>query len=204
MKSLKYSIVSAVLLVPTLAFAVTVGGMPGIPHLFYGTAAYSDGSSIANGTSVQVKVSTTVVGSSIVSDGNYGMSPNELLATKSSGDWSGETAHFYIGGVDTGITYTLKKGGYTKLNLTLPVAAPVAPPVSGGTSRVGSGGVMGASQTTVSGRADSNLDGKVDIFDFNLMMVNWGKTGSNLAGDIDGNGKVDIFDFNLLMVGWTG
>ncbi|OGG38786.1 hypothetical protein A2127_01355 [Candidatus Jorgensenbacteria bacterium GWC1_48_12] len=51
---------------------------------------------------------------------------------------------------------------------------------------------------------DINKDDKVDIFDFNLLMVNWGNSPANLNADLDGNGKVDIFDFNLLMVNWTG
>ena len=49
---------------------------------------------------------------------------------------------------------------------------------------------------------DINKDNKVDIFDFNLLMVNWGDDPANSAADLDGNGKVDIFDFNLLMVNW--
>lgn len=51
---------------------------------------------------------------------------------------------------------------------------------------------------------DINKDNKVDIFDFNLLMVNWGDSPTNSAADLDDNGKVDIFDFNLLMVNWTG
>lgn len=51
---------------------------------------------------------------------------------------------------------------------------------------------------------DINKDNKIDIFDFNLIMVNWGNSPTNLAADLDKNGKVDIFDFNLLMVNWTG
>jgi len=33
-------------------------------------------------------------------------------------------------------------------------------------------------------------------------MVNWGATGPNSA-DFNSDGKVDIFDFNLLMINWT-
>ncbi len=49
---------------------------------------------------------------------------------------------------------------------------------------------------------DINDDGKVDIFDFNLLMVNWGDSPANLAADLDDNGRVDISDFNLLIVNW--
>jgi hypothetical protein len=46
---------------------------------------------------------------------------------------------------------------------------------------------------------DLNNDNKVDIFDYNIIVGNFGKTGSGIAGDIDANGKVDIFDYNLLV-----
>lgn len=46
---------------------------------------------------------------------------------------------------------------------------------------------------------DIDGNGKVDIFDYNLLLTNFGKTGSGMPGDIDGNGKVDIFDYNILL-----
>ena len=64
-------------------------------------------------------------------------------------------------------------------------------------------------------RADVDDKGKVELVDFNLLMVNWGKVQSldltqnkpdrcklaNVA-DINCNGKVDVLDFNILMVEW--
>jgi len=52
-------------------------------------------------------------------------------------------------------------------------------------------------------RGDANSDGRVDILDFNVLMVNFGKTGSEIAGDLNGDNRVDIFDFNILMVNWS-
>lgn len=46
---------------------------------------------------------------------------------------------------------------------------------------------------------DLNADGKVNIFDYNILVGNFGKTGTNIQGDIDNNGKVDIFDYNVLV-----
>lgn len=48
---------------------------------------------------------------------------------------------------------------------------------------------------------DLNGDGKVDIFDYNLLVANFGKTGTPgfSPADIDKNGKVDIFDYNELV-----
>src|SRR3972149_11406647 len=45
---------------------------------------------------------------------------------------------------------------------------------------------------------DLDKDGDVDIFDYNLLITNFGATGGNPA-DIDGDGDVDIFDYNLLI-----
>ena len=56
-----------------------------------------------------------------------------------------------------------------------------------------------ASEDRPHNHADLNQDGKVDIFDYNLLVANFGKTGTNLVGDIDNNGKVDIFDYNILV-----
>ena len=50
---------------------------------------------------------------------------------------------------------------------------------------------------------DTNKDGKVDILDFNTLMVHWGETVSGNIADCDSDGIVDILDFNLLMVHWT-
>ncbi len=44
---------------------------------------------------------------------------------------------------------------------------------------------------------------RFDIFDFNLLMANWGSTTPDNPADINKNNIVDIFDFNLLMVYWT-
>jgi len=49
--------------------------------------------------------------------------------------------------------------------------------------------------------SDLNNDGKVDIFDYNILVSDFGKTG--VAGftksDINKDGKVDIFDYNILV-----
>lgn len=64
-------------------------------------------------------------------------------------------------------------------------------------------------------RADINDSGRIDILDFNMLMIGWGNTVkldlnidkplrcplANIA-DINCNGKIDLLDFNLLMVYW--
>jgi hypothetical protein len=53
------------------------------------------------------------------------------------------------------------------------------------------------------GHADIVRDGKIDILDFNAVMVNWDKKGIGNSADANQDGLVDIFDFNLLMVNWA-
>ena len=76
----------------------------------------------------------------------------------------------------------------------------------------GGGGGGGAVSTTTTvtttlsvaaQKVDANKDNKIDVLDFNTLMVNWGKTGSGNIADFTGDEKVDIFDFNLLMINWT-
>lgn len=45
---------------------------------------------------------------------------------------------------------------------------------------------------------DLNKNGGVDIFDYNTLIVEFGKTVASVA-DITGDGKVDIFDYNILV-----
>jgi hypothetical protein len=64
----------------------------------------------------------------------------------------------------------------------------------------GGGGGGGGSSASIFG--DLTNDSKVDILDFNILMMNWGKTGSNISGDLNHDGVVDILDFNMLMMNW--
>ncbi len=53
---------------------------------------------------------------------------------------------------------------------------------------------------TIKGDIDNN--NLVDIFDFNLLFLNWGLTLEHSSFDLNNDNIVDIFDFNLLMVFW--
>jgi len=48
---------------------------------------------------------------------------------------------------------------------------------------------------------DINKDGKVNISDYNILVTNFGKTGTAgfIPSDIIKNGKIDIFDYNVLV-----
>ena len=82
----------------------------------------------------------------------------------------------------------------------------IAPPVT-----IGGGGGGATTPTPTPGplsseaqKVDANNDDRIDILDFNTLMVNWGSTVVDNIADFDNDGKVDIFDFNLLMIHWTG
>ncbi|MDD5068343.1 MAG: hypothetical protein PHS53_02895 [Candidatus Pacebacteria bacterium] len=75
-----------------------------------------------------------------------------------------------------------------------PEATPTPSPTparhtSGGGSSGGSGKVLGAHTFS--------------ILDFNLLIVNWGKKGTNNSADFNSDGVVDILDFNQLLINWA-
>ncbi len=63
-------------------------------------------------------------------------------------------------------------------------------------------GLYGATNNSCD--ADFNDDGKIDIFDLNILAVHWGSTnGTSTTGDANCDGKVDIFDLNAVAVSWS-
>ena len=86
-----------------------------------------------------------------------------------------------------------------KFDLSIVTPVIVATASAGG----GGGGLVAQSTLPLTSAGDTNGDGVVDVFDFNTLMVNWGKTDANNAADLNNDGKVDVFDFNLLMINWT-
>jgi hypothetical protein len=55
------------------------------------------------------------------------------------------------------------------------------------------------SATNVTKLGDIDGNNKVDIFDYNILLTNFNKTGSSIQGDLNNSGKVDIFDYNILL-----
>ncbi len=78
---------------------------------------------------------------------------------------------------------------------------PPSPPAPSGGGGGGGGGIVTTPQTA---DYDFNSDGNIDVFDFNILIVNWGSTSATdkSTGDANGDGNVDIFDFNLLIINW--
>ena len=105
-----------VFLVPVFAFAQG----PGIPHKFFGTATYTNGSNITSGN-VIVKIGATQVASEPISSGKYGYNPNLLFVTDPDNNRTGSILKFFIDSVDTGATAVFANGEHTELNLTIAV-----------------------------------------------------------------------------------
>jgi len=49
---------------------------------------------------------------------------------------------------------------------------------------------------------DLNGDGKVDDYDFSILMANWGEFFTDPRADANGDGKVDDYDFSIVMGNW--
>lgn len=95
----------------------------------------------------------------------------------------------FLGVLSTGLTGTVNE------TLTGTVLAPVVITPTGTGGSTGGGG----SVATIK-KGDGNGDGKVDILDFNSLLIQWGKAGT---ADFDKNGVVDILDFNTLLINWN-
>lgn len=198
-------------MIPALVLAA-----PGIPHQFYGTVSYSNGSAVLSGT-VKAKIDGVVVATGSITNGQYGYNPNLFFVTDPDSNRVGKIIMFFVNDVDTGATAVFANGGYTNLNLSISGSSSTSngsTSTSGGSTTSGGGGGGGGSAvaitttipTTLSAAAqkvDANKDNKIDVLDFNTLMVNWGKTTANNVADFNGDSKVDIFDFNMLMINWT-
>ncbi|MDP3057337.1 MAG: FN3 associated domain-containing protein [bacterium] len=80
---------------------------------------------------------------------------------------------------------------------TTPTPSPTPTPVQ--QSSGGGGGSYTPPPTSKTGDIDGN--GKVDKYDFAMLMASWDQTGSN-SSDLNHDNKVDKYDFALLMLNW--
>lgn len=206
-----------ILILPVFALAQS----PSLPHQFFGSVNFINGAA-PSGLAVEAKINSSVVGNSVTSGGNYGYNPNLLFALDNNGVNAGKTVEFFVNGIKANETAIFVNGNSSQINLTIPASLPTAPAPtptpppspSASSSGGGGGGSVATSSTPTptpvsiplsfeAKKVDANKDNKIDVLDFNTLMVNWASTGANNAADFDGNGKVDVFDFNLLMINWT-
>jgi hypothetical protein len=114
-----------------------------------------------------------------------------------SNSWVAITDNVFVDKNANTITFTISSG-----QTTYAVFGQVPTPSGGGGATTPT-----PTPTPLSAQAqkvDANKDNKIDILDFNSLMVSWGSTIAGTIADFNGDNKVDIFDFNLLMIYWTG
>src|SRR3989344_2634228 len=174
----KFTAIFGILLLPVLVFAQS----PSLPHQFFGSVNYTNGAA-PNGLSVEARIiNGSVVGSSVTAGGNYGYNPNLLFALDNDGAFAGKTVEFYVDGVKANETAGFANGNSSQLNLTVPVSLPTTPsptpnPTPAGSGGGGGGGIIPttptASLSAAAQKVDANKDGKIDVLDFNSLMVYW-------------------------------
>lgn len=57
------------------------------------------------------------------------------------------------------------------------------------------------SKKTIKG--DLNGDGKVNDYDFSILLANWGRQFKDKRADANGDGRVDDYDFSIVMSNWN-
>jgi hypothetical protein len=187
-------------LAPTFVLAQSLS----LPHQFFGSVNFTDGVA-PDGLVVEARINDVVVGNSVTAGGNYGYNPNLLFALDNQGIYAGGIVEFYVDDIKANETADFVNGDSNLVNLTIPTSIPTTPtPTSGG----GGGGVYVAPPTSsplsdAAQKVDVNNDNKIDVLDFNTLMVNWGSASTDNIADFNGDGTVDVFDFNSLMINWT-
>lgn len=193
---------------------------PAFPMSFWGGVTIN-GSPAPAGTTVRAYYGTQLAGEVVLQETSiYGYnSPikQKLVIASGSGAITFKTqAAGFNGGSETEgttpVSHSTFQEGQTiekDLTFTIPIPTPPPSPNGGGGGGGGGGGSFvptptptpALSGTLLNEKADITKDGKVDILDFNVLIVNWGGTSSTSA-DLNSDGRVDIIDFNMLMVAW--
>ena len=159
---------------------------------FEGATAVIAGNNLLNAFEIDIAGDDLNILVTITYD-DTGIDKDTIRPYRFDGDFWVEISPFSISGSTITFSVSSAETPYAVFG-SEPAPEPTPPPAGGG------GG--GAATPTTYKTGDTDKNGKVDIFDFNTLMVNWGNNPANSAADLDGNGKVDIFDFNLLMVNW--
>ena len=108
--------------------------------------------------------------------------------------WSSDT--LAVGSIDAGGIFTAISLGTTTITATAGALSTTTIITVTAASVPGHGG---GRHYAVS---DINEDGVTDIYDFSIMMSQWGSVGPNLSADLNRDGIVDEYDFSLLMAKW--
>ncbi len=200
MKEIKrLAIIIAVL---TLVFPVVglTESPPPIPLLVYGNITI-DGQSAPLDTEISAKIEEVEVAvATMIKEGIYFI---EIPDGKVN---EGKIIIFKVNGItdDNNQRECVNIDTIPSIRFDLAIITP-SPPAPSTPPSGGGGGGGGGSTTPLPTDyeiGDTNKDGKVDKYDFSLMMADWGKTGTNNS-DLNNDNKVDKYDFALLMLDWS-
>ena len=174
------------------AAGVSAGSLSGL-----GSGTVVDGALQWGITNLGLEFSTPIILSIYVGDSFNGQTLNVQRSLSGNSGWTSEgivppaTCVVAAGFC----SFSATKASYYATYHTVTVSTSSPSPSGGG----GGGGGTPATPKT----GDANNDSKVDILDFNVLMINWGSTSANNAADFNKDSKVDILDFNLLMINWS-
>lgn len=194
----------------------SASAIPDFPMAFWG-AVTINGNAAPVGTVIRAYYGSTLAGTVTVQEsGIYGYTEptkQKLVIGAGTGviTFTMQASSFNNGaetGGDSAVTYAQFSSASTindNLAFTITIPAPSGGS-SGGGGGGGGGGIAPTNTTTnvvTSTKADATGDGKVDVLDFNALLIQWGKKGASLTADFNGDGVVDILDFNQLLINWS-
>jgi len=174
---------------------------------FTGTTAIIAGNNLLNAFEIDITGDDLNISVTITYD-DTGIDESTVKPYKFNGTWVPITDYNQNTSANT-ITFSISSAQTPYAVFGEPVAPDPAPspppsPPSDGGGATPISPVTPIPLSEAAKRADTNQDDRIDIFDFNTLMVNWGSAVADNVADFDDNGTVDVFDFNLLMIYWTG
>jgi len=195
--------------------ALALDGFPAFPMAFWGDVTV-DGNVAPAGSRLRTYYGAALAGSVVLQEaGTYGY--NDPLKQKLVvGEGTGPItftieAPAINGGIETGgnvaVAHSSFSAGTTEQKaLAFTVSSGDSEANDSQTSpssRGGGGGIVPLTDNASQAKSgDATGDGRIDVLDFNALLIQWGTTGNGLTADFDGNTIVDILDFNLLLINW--
>jgi hypothetical protein len=116
---------------------------------------------------------------------NPGLNGSNMCGYSSSVDVPGKTATSYtINNLTDGVTYYFSVSAYDTSNNYSAFSSEVSKTIP----------------TTATKPGDANGDNAVNIFDYNILISNYGKSVCGVSsGDFDASCTINIFDYNILI-----
>jgi hypothetical protein len=207
-------IILSFIIVPILSLAES---FPDFPMAFWGNVTVN-GASAPVGSVLKAYSNGVVVGEVTVKEaGVYGYTDStkqKLLVGNATSSVTFSLQHSSLNNgaeINGSISEPFVSGSTVNKNLSFSFTIQTPSATRSGGGGGGGGGTVSTATTVpvttlgpAAQKVDANKDNKIDVFDFNALMIHWGETNLNNIADFNKDNKVDIFDFNLLMIHWTG